>query len=476
MLRNLMEPLEKAARRLAHVSLLQGTKAYGSHVRPMKVPAREGRSEMREQPNFYWNQEDYLREKQRGKGWCFSIFRPVLIVGYSQGSAMNVIPAIGAYAAMLKEAGQPLHYPGGPPRVGQAVDADLLARCMAWAGEAAVARNETFNVANGDVYCWQNIWPAIAGALGMAPGEAVPCSLEAEILPREAEWTRIRSKHKLVSPDLKSFVGLSFQYADYQMGFGRTEPPPPSFSSTIKLMQAGFHEVMDTEVMFVKWLRAFQDAATAAAAVIPPRASNGTVRLNDVFVDERRARHIAWAQTSSDPAPRCEGAGQFSRRRRKTMTTNALPPKRRSQWYSPRSIWRSVVIRPRVYGGALVGIAILLLLPRSLSLAVQGAIAWCAGGGTYLILAYQAMRRCESDRIQSRAARQDDGAIVILAVILLAIFASFASIFGLVTEAKEASREAKLVYSNTSCCVIYFVPVVGLAVDELGCLGCLLAG
>jgi uncharacterized membrane protein len=128
------------------------------------------------------------------------------------------------------------------------------------------------------------------------------------------------------------------------------------------------------------------------------------------------------------------------------MTTNAHPPKRRSQWYSPRSIWRSVLIRPRVYGGALVGIAILLLLPHSLSLAVQGAIAWCAGGGTYLILAYRAMRRCESDRIQSRAARQDDGAIVILAVILLAIFASFASIFGLVTEAKEASREAKLVY------------------------------
>jgi nucleoside-diphosphate-sugar epimerase len=96
MLRNLMDPLEKAARGLAHVCLLQGTKAYGVHVRPMKFPAREGRSEMREQPNFYWNQEDYLREKQRGKGWCFSIFRPVLIVGYSQGSAMNLVPAIGA--------------------------------------------------------------------------------------------------------------------------------------------------------------------------------------------------------------------------------------------------------------------------------------------------------------------------------------------------------------------------------------------
>jgi nucleoside-diphosphate-sugar epimerase len=260
MLRNLMDPLEEAAGNLAHVSLLQGTKAYGVHIKAMQIPAREGRSELRDEPNFYWNQEDYLRAKQRGKRWCFSIFRPVLIVGYSQGSAMNVIPAIGTYAAILKEAGQPLHFPGGPPRVGQAVDADLLARSMAWAGEAMVARNEIFNVANGDVYCWQNIWPAIADALGMRPGEAVPLSLEADILPREAEWKRIRDKHDLVAPDLKTFVGLSFQYADYQMGFGRTRPAPPSFSSTIKLMQAGFHEVMDTEIMFRKWFRRFQDA------------------------------------------------------------------------------------------------------------------------------------------------------------------------------------------------------------------------
>ena len=28
---------------------------------------------------------------------------------------------------------------------------------------------------------------------------------------------------------------------------------PPAIVSTIKLRQAGFHEVMDTEVMFRKW-------------------------------------------------------------------------------------------------------------------------------------------------------------------------------------------------------------------------------
>lgn len=259
MLRNLMEPLQKVATRLSHVSLLQGTKAYGVHVRPMTVPAREGRSEARDIANFYWNQEDYIRAQQQGKDWSFSIFRPVLIVGYSLGAAMNLIPAIGVYAAFMKEAGQPLHYPGGPSRIAQAVDAGLLARAIAWAGETQAARNEAFNVANGDVFMWQNVWPALADALGMLPGHEVPLSLAREIAPREADWQRICRKYDLIAPDLAQFVGLSFEYADYQMGYGRNRPGPPSFSSTIKLMQAGFHEVMDTEAMLVRWLRHFQE-------------------------------------------------------------------------------------------------------------------------------------------------------------------------------------------------------------------------
>lgn len=175
MLRNLFESLEKAAPGLRHVTLLQGTKAYGVHVRPLAVPAREDRSEMHEQPNFYWNQENYLRSKQQSKDWHWSILRPVLIVGESTGSAMNVIPALGAYAAFRRQKGNRLDYPGGAPRIGQAVDADLLARAIAWAGEAANARNEIFNVTNGDVFVWPNVWPAIADAVGLQPGEACPC-------------------------------------------------------------------------------------------------------------------------------------------------------------------------------------------------------------------------------------------------------------------------------------------------------------
>ena len=265
MLRNLLDPLERHAKNLRHVTLLQGTKAYGVHVRPLSVPARENRSEMYEQPNFYWNQENHMRALQRGKDWTWSILRPVLIVGYSTGSAMNVIPALGVYAALRREAGLDLPFPGGAPRVAQAIDADLLARAIAWAGESANARNEIFNITNGDVFVWENIWPAIAASLGMRPGGRVPLSLDRDIRPREAEWETVRARHGLRSGNLRDFVGLSFEYADYTMGYGRNEPGPPAIVSTIKLMQAGFTEVTDTEAMFAKYFAEFQ-----ANRLLPP--------------------------------------------------------------------------------------------------------------------------------------------------------------------------------------------------------------
>jgi nucleoside-diphosphate-sugar epimerase len=253
MLRNLMAALEPAAPRLRHVALLQGTKAYGVHVRPLVVPAREGRSEMYEQPNFYWAQENFLRELQTAKSWHWSILRPVLIIGEAMGGAMDLIPPLGVYAAMLREQGSRLDYPGGAARVAQAVDVDLLARAIAWSGEAQPAQNEAFNVTNGDVFTWENVWPAIADALGMKPGKAVPLSLAEQSADWIEPWDDLRRRHNLAAPALQEFVGLSFQYADYSMRFGQTEPGPPSIVSTVKINRAGFTEMMDTEDMFRKW-------------------------------------------------------------------------------------------------------------------------------------------------------------------------------------------------------------------------------
>ena len=263
MLRNLLEPLIAASPGLRHVTLLQGTKAYGVHVRPFAVPAREGRSELRTQPNFYWAQEDYLLERQKiaaqnSAAWHWTILRPVLIVGEAIGGAMNLIPALGVYAALMREKGTALPYPGGAPRVGQAVDADLLARAIAWAGETSAAANETFNVTNGDVFVWETIWPALAAAAGMDAGPPAPCALKSLLDTGGTAWDNIRRRHGLLAPDLRTFVGQSLEYADYQMRYGLTGTGAPSIVSTIKINQAGFHETMDTELMFRKWFHLFQ--------------------------------------------------------------------------------------------------------------------------------------------------------------------------------------------------------------------------
>src|SRR5260221_1516213 len=140
MLRNLMGVLEPAAPTLRHVALLQGTKAYGVHVRPLPVPAREGRSEMYQQPNFYCAQEGFLRDLQQGKDWHWSILRPVLIIGETISGPSDLIPPLGGYAALLREQGSALDYPGGPARASQAVHDDLLARAIPQVGRAGSPR------------------------------------------------------------------------------------------------------------------------------------------------------------------------------------------------------------------------------------------------------------------------------------------------------------------------------------------------
>ena len=39
------------------------------------------------------------------------------------------------------------------------------------------------------------------------------------------------------------------------MRYGQTQSGPPSIVSTVKINQAGFTEMMDTEAMFRKWFR-----------------------------------------------------------------------------------------------------------------------------------------------------------------------------------------------------------------------------
>lgn len=265
MLRNLLGPIVAHCPELTHVALLQGTKAYGAHLRPIDLPARENRSE-HGHDNFYWLQEAYLREQAESSGWSWTILRPQIIFGDALGVAMNLIPVLGVYGALLKDRGEPLHFPGGAPGVLEAVDADLLARAIDWAGEAAEGRNQIFNVTNGDVFAWREVWPAIAEALGMRVGEDRPRSLADMLGKAGAHWQKIAQRETLLEPELAQLLGESHHYADFTMAYGfGDDRPPPALVSTIKLRTAGFHEVMDTEAMLRKWF------ATLQAEQILPR-------------------------------------------------------------------------------------------------------------------------------------------------------------------------------------------------------------
>src|SRR5258708_32547131 len=114
---------------------------------------------MDEQPDCYWAQENFLRELQRGKAWHWSILRPVLIVGETIGGAMDLVPPLGVYAAMLREQGRPLDYPGGAARVSQAVDLGPLSVPDARAGGAGSPGNERLHCTTGRVLSLEYVLP-----------------------------------------------------------------------------------------------------------------------------------------------------------------------------------------------------------------------------------------------------------------------------------------------------------------------------
>ncbi len=270
MLRHLVDPLLAPGRALAHVSLLQGTKAYGVHLHPIAVPAREDQGRDPHE-NFYWLQEDYLREQAARVGFGFTIFRPQLIFGDALGVAMNLVPVIGAYAAIRQAQGLPFSYPGGPSNILEATDARLLARALAWAAQSSAARNQTFNITNGDVFVWRNVWPALADALGVRLGPDEPCSL-AHWLPAQAPlWFDVVTRHGLGAPALDDLLGQSHHYADFCFGFRAREAPPPVIVSTIKLRQAGFADCIDTEQMFRDWFDVLR-----GQRMLPPRGPIGS--------------------------------------------------------------------------------------------------------------------------------------------------------------------------------------------------------
>ena len=255
MLRNLLDAL--AGSPLQHVTLLQGTKAYGVHMRKeMRVPAREVDA-LRDHTNFYFDQQDLVQARARRAGFGWTIFRPQIVLGIAVGSAMNPVAALGAYAVLMRELGRPLSPPGHAALVAECTDARLIARAIDWAWVTPAAHGQAFNIANGDVIVWHTLFARLAEYFRMPLGEPAPLRL-ADEMPKHANlWRQIAERERLRVADLDALIGLSWQYADATWAAPKPLAVPP-LVSTIKLRQAGFADCIDTEECIMQHLDAMR--------------------------------------------------------------------------------------------------------------------------------------------------------------------------------------------------------------------------
>ena len=211
MVRNVLDALSGGGS-VRHVALVTGLKhylgpfeAYGKGKLPA-TPFRE------EQPrldieNFYYAQEDEVFAAAKRDGFAWSIHRPHTIIGYAIGNAMNMGTTLAVYATICLDTGRPFLFPGSATQwngLTDMTDARLLARHLEWAATTDAARNQAFNVVNGDVFRWNWMWTRLADWFGVQPapfpGEGIP--LERQMADAGPIWADIARKHDLAEKDL----------------------------------------------------------------------------------------------------------------------------------------------------------------------------------------------------------------------------------------------------------------------------------
>lgn len=257
MVRNVLDALS-ASGSVEHVALVTGLKhylgpfeAYGTGTLPA-TPFREEQPRL-EVENFYYAQEDEVFASATRDGFGWSVHRPHTIIGYAIGNAMNIGVTLAAYATICRETGRPFMFPGSATQwngLTDMTDARLLARHLEWAATTGVARNQAFNVVNGDVFRWSWMWARLAGWFGLQPapypGEGTP--LERQLADADPIWAEIAQKHRLAKPSLAEITSAWHTDAD----LGRPIEVVTDMSKSRKL---GFLDYQATDDSFFDLFR-----------------------------------------------------------------------------------------------------------------------------------------------------------------------------------------------------------------------------
>ena len=246
MLVNVVEAVEPVASRLRHISLMQGYKVYGAHLGPFKTPARETDAGHMP-PEFNVDQQDFLEQRQRGKAWNWSAIRPSVVGGFALGNPMNLVMVIAIYASMSKELGLPLRFPGKPgayDKLLEMTDAGLLAKATVWAATDPRCANQAFNINNGDLFRWSELWPKIARRFDLEVAPPLPMSLNVVMADKEPLWRAMIERHGLQATPYKDVS--SWGFGDFVFSWDYD-----LFADGSKARRFGFHEYVETEAMLM---------------------------------------------------------------------------------------------------------------------------------------------------------------------------------------------------------------------------------
>ena len=244
---NLIDVVEPAAKGLQHVNLMHGTKWYGNHLGPFKTPAKE--TDPRHMPpNFYYDQHAFIVDRQKGKAWTWSSARPHAVCGVAIGNPMNLIMVLAVYATISKALGLPLRHPGSETNARalyNVTDSELLARACVWMATDPAAANEPFNITNGDIFRWRDMWPAIADYFGMKTAQPQKINLAHMMADKGRLWERLVKEYNLQPIPYEQLV--HWEYGDFVF-----TPEFDIISSTTKAKQYGFVEVQDSQEMLLR--------------------------------------------------------------------------------------------------------------------------------------------------------------------------------------------------------------------------------
>ncbi|MEJ5105641.1 SDR family oxidoreductase [Chryseobacterium sp. MYb328] len=207
LVRNLLNVLSPK-KSVQHVALVTGLKHY---LGPFEAYVQNGilpETPVREEhprlplPNFYYAQEDEIYKASERDGFTWSIHRPHTVVGYAVGNLMNIAATLAVYASICKETGRKFIWPGSEAQwngVSDITDAKILAKQLVWASDTGAAKNQAFNITNGDVFRWKWLWKRLADWFDIeAEGfSGTIRSLEKELENDQETWEAIAEKYSL---------------------------------------------------------------------------------------------------------------------------------------------------------------------------------------------------------------------------------------------------------------------------------------